>query len=99
MTDKEILDALYDTEDKLTVANAEIERLTAEVEMLRGVGCEEDGDGPCGVCIKCKPAQERRAVVAVMKREANACDSSDAEYEAGPILRWLANRIEAGMHL
>ena len=25
----------------------------AEVEMLRGVGCMEDGDGPCGVCRKC----------------------------------------------
>ena len=32
---------------------AEVERLTAEVEMLRGVGCMEDGDGPCGVCRKC----------------------------------------------
>ena len=32
---------------------AEIEMLRAEVEMLRGVGCLEDGDGPCGCCVKC----------------------------------------------
>lgn len=24
-----------------------------EVDMLRGVGCLEDGDGPCGACLKC----------------------------------------------
>jgi hypothetical protein len=34
-------------------AKADVERLTAEAEMLRGVGCMEDGDGPCGVCRKC----------------------------------------------
>jgi hypothetical protein len=38
---------------------AEVERLTAEVEMLRGVGCcesdklDEPPSGPCGVCRKC----------------------------------------------
>ena len=38
---------------------AEVERLTAEVEMLRGVGCcesdklNEPPSGPCGVCRKC----------------------------------------------
>lgn len=32
----------------------EYEMLRAEIDMLRGVGgCMEDGDGPCGVCIKC----------------------------------------------
>lgn len=36
-----------------TLLLAEVERLTAEVEVLRGVGCMEDGDGPCGVCRKC----------------------------------------------
>lgn len=29
------------------------ESLIAEIEMLRGVGCSEDGDGPCGACLKC----------------------------------------------
>jgi len=24
-----------------------------EIEMLRGVGCNEDGDGPCGACLRC----------------------------------------------
>lgn len=32
------------------------EALIGEIEMLRGVGCEEDGDGPCGTCIKCAAA-------------------------------------------
>jgi hypothetical protein len=44
---------------------AEVERLTAEVEMLRGVGCMEDGDGPCGACRKC--AFARGAVARGMK--------------------------------
>ena len=33
--------------------NLTIQSLKAEIEMLRGVGCSEDGDGPCGVCLKC----------------------------------------------
>lgn len=35
----------------------EVEKATAakkaEVEMLRGIDCEADEDGPCGCCIKC----------------------------------------------
>lgn len=31
----------------------DIDTLRAQLEVLQGVGCEEDGDGPCGVCIKC----------------------------------------------
>lgn len=34
-------------------AKQRIEQLEAEVNMLRGVGCNEDGDGPCGACMKC----------------------------------------------
>jgi hypothetical protein len=30
--------------------------LAAEIEMLRGEFCEEDGDGPCGACLKCMAA-------------------------------------------
>lgn len=30
-----------------------IDFLVAEIEMLRGVGCAEEGDGRCGACIKC----------------------------------------------
>ena len=44
--------------------------LMAEVEMLRGVGCDEDGDGPCGVCIKCA----RRERDAVVTEAAAICD-------------------------
>jgi hypothetical protein len=32
---------------------AVVEMLRAEIDMLRGVGCSEDGDGPCGACLKC----------------------------------------------
>jgi hypothetical protein len=39
---------------------AECDQKRAEVEMLRGVGCMEDGDGPCGVCIKCSQATATR---------------------------------------
>jgi hypothetical protein len=34
-----------------------IEFLQAEVEVLRGIGCGEDTDGPCGVCVKCYKAE------------------------------------------
>jgi hypothetical protein len=33
------------------------EQKQAEIDMLRGVGCMEDGDGPCGCCVKCMRAQ------------------------------------------
>lgn len=35
-----------------------------EVEMLRGVGCGEDGDGPCGSCIKCARRERDEAIAA-----------------------------------
>lgn len=46
--------------------SADVERVTAEVEMLRGVGCSEDGDGPCGVCLKCarRERDDARAALA-----------------------------------
>lgn len=40
-------------EGQLNFRDVRIETLRAEVDVLRGVGCEEDGDGPCGVCVKC----------------------------------------------
>jgi hypothetical protein len=45
----------------------------AEVDMLRGVGCNEGGDGPCGVCIKCvvrgKLSLEDEAILRWMNAE------------------------------
>ncbi len=38
----------------------ELNQRTAEIEMLRGVGCGENGDGTCGVCIKCYSRDARR---------------------------------------
>lgn len=40
-----------------TGPNLRAEALQAEVEVLRGVDCMADGDGPCGVCLKCARAQ------------------------------------------
>ena len=56
-------------------ARAEVERLTAEVEMLRGVGCcesdklDEPPSGPCDVCRKCasrRGAEAMREACAVL---------------------------------
>jgi len=56
--------ALSMTERERDEARAEVERLRAEIEMLRGIGCreaklDEPESGPCGVCLKC--AEERGA--------------------------------------
>lgn len=54
---------------------ADRNRLAAEVEMLRGVGCDEDGDGPCGACIKCARSDRDRlaAALAEVRDEALLC--------------------------
>ena len=54
----------------------------AEVEMLRGVGCMEDGDGPCGVCLKCA---YRRGAEAMRKAAMAACN---------PALRSMVSRSD-----
>lgn len=46
---------------------AEVRSLRAEVEVLRGVGCEEYGDGPCGVCLRCMHAKGRRDGIEAMR--------------------------------
>ena len=53
----------------------ERDALQAEVSVLRGVDCEADGDGPCGVCIKCL-CKDRDALLEALKhinRLGNAC--------------------------
>lgn len=44
---------LIDPELEVERLRAQIAELTQERDMLRGVHCLVDGDGPCGVCIKC----------------------------------------------
>jgi hypothetical protein len=57
---------------------AEVERLTAEVEMLRGVGCcesdklDEPPSGPCGVCRKCAYRRGAEAMREACARVADA---------------------------
>ena len=58
------------------VESIHVERLQAEVDMLRGVGCLEDGDGPCGVCIKCLRLRAEQA-----ERERDEARSLLAQYE------------------
>lgn len=53
---------------------AALREARAEVEMLRGVGCMEDGDGPCGACRKCA---FRRGVAAMREAAAQRCDDHD----------------------
>lgn len=50
----------FESAQALAAANLRIELLTkqfvsvkAERDVLRGVDCGADGDGPCGVCVKC----------------------------------------------
>ncbi|MET0410403.1 MAG: hypothetical protein ABW217_03865 [Polyangiaceae bacterium] len=65
---------------------AEAERLRAEVEMLRGVGCAEDGDGPCGACLKCA-----RARIAELEAESAAAKTQLALYVKtnGELAQWI----------
>lgn len=51
----------------------EVTALRAEVEMLRGVGCMEDGDGPCGVCRKCA---YRRGAEAMRESAVGVCEEA-----------------------
>jgi hypothetical protein len=55
--EERLRDAAYDTishlQTLIDVLISQRDMARAEVETLRGVGCMENGDGPCGVCIKC----------------------------------------------
>lgn len=55
-----------------------------EVDMLRGVGCLEDGDGPCGACLKCA-RRERDEIAAQLAalRDAARSYREVAEVPAG----------------
>jgi hypothetical protein len=53
------------------IAGDKHDQKCAEVDVLRGVGCEEDGDGSCGVCRKCA---YRRGAEAMRDAAANALD-------------------------
>lgn len=67
----------YVCEGCIGAVNKLVAQYKAEVEMLRGVGCREDGDGPCGVCLKCvriQGAAEEREACAVLVDNMR-CDS------------------------
>lgn len=50
-------------------ADAIARQLRAEVDMLRGVDCEADGDGPCGACLKCARASAIVEAAAFLETE------------------------------
>jgi hypothetical protein len=51
-------------QERLEKAEARLDQKTAEVDVLRGDGmCEADGDGPCGICLKCIKKERDIALV------------------------------------
>jgi hypothetical protein len=74
--------------------------LEAEIDVLRGSGCEEDGDGPCGGCLKC--AERRgwnaashavKAVGAVLDEYRQYVRDNDPEVSTGMARLWGAKRV------
>ena len=77
-------------------AIADIERLQTEVEMLRGVGCSEDGDGVCIKCAKSNPVEaemqqiklnqlrERAAIFASAIASQRSIGQEEREGKEGP---------------
>ncbi len=75
---------------------AERDRLRAEVDMLRGVGCceaklDEPDDGPCGVCIKCARAEVARLRTAIEMAQQSILD--EIAVDAEPALKILQNAL------
>jgi len=71
---------------------AALETSQAEVDMLRGVGCNEDGDGPCGACLKCARELNREA-----SELAHAASMITLDDRARSMARSLALRIDAAL--
>lgn len=77
------LNLALEADAKLAAAREEIAGLQAEVDVLRGVACEEEqiehGSGPCGVCAVClrEEISALRAQLAAL-REAAADIGKDA---------------------
>lgn len=65
----------------------------AEVEMLRGVGCDEDGDGPCGACLKCA-RRERDELRAALEAIATDLIRQVEEFET-----WDQDDWPAALHV
>lgn len=76
-------------EAQIASLTAQLDQKTAEVEMLRGVGCNEDGDGPCGACLKCARAerdaaqQEAQTLRVALVELVDATDDADNARDQG----------------
>lgn len=78
------------------------EMLRAEVQMLRGVGCMENGDGPCGVCRKCAWSEgamqmQLRAVRACMDKRAGCHERQLIRAEGSDTknAEWFRAKVDA----
>lgn len=80
-------DALLATIDQ---DQAKIDALEAEVSVLRGVDCEADGDGPCGVCLKCakKPNGVLLEAAKAMLELLTAHQSKDGACTCASVVGW-----------
>lgn len=76
-----------------------LEFARAEVEMLRGVGCCEDGDGPCGACLQCARTERddlrSRLASAMADRDSwhRAADAAEASKIDG--MKYLQAKLDA----
>jgi hypothetical protein len=57
------------------IAGDKHDQKCAEVDVLRGVGCEEDGDGSCGVCRKCAYIRGAEAMREACARVVDAAEA------------------------
>lgn len=57
----------HEMEGEVSKARRERDQFSAEVAVLRGDGCEADGDGPCGACVKCLRRERDAARAAIAK--------------------------------
>ena len=88
--------SLREVNRKVRTLVAEVRRLkVAETErdVLRGVDCEANGDGPCGVCIKCARTKwyAERDATWIGLAEADAAGYARAERD---VVAWLRQRAD-----
>ena len=78
-------------EASLAAVEAERDQKTAEVETLRGVGCNEDGNGPCGACLKCARA-ERDRLKAALQDVTIGMDRAGGDRDGMPECPWCQSQ-------
>ena len=72
-----LLDRVAALTQALEEARQQLQVARAEVNVLRGVHCCADGDGPCGVCLKCARAEVFRLREALHRIQAQCAGHAD----------------------